>query len=170
MLVQARPREGVERRERLVEEQHLRGGHEGAGDGDALLLPARQLPRPAAGVVGQPDLGERALDAHPPLGGAQLAEAETDVVGDGEPRQEPRLLEHDADRRVRLADRLAVEPDLAFARAVEAGDQAQKRGLAAAGAADERDDLGLAHGERHAGERLRAVRIGLGEVRELEHV
>ena len=81
MLVQARPREGVEGRERLVEEQHLRSGHEGAGDGDTLLLPARQLPRPAAGVIGQPDLGERALHPHPPLGGLEIAEAEADVLG-----------------------------------------------------------------------------------------
>ena len=71
---------------------------------------------------------------------------------------------------MRLADRLAVEPHLALARPVEAGDQAQKRGLAAAGAADEGHDLGLAHGERHAGERLRAVRVGLRKLRELKHV
>jgi hypothetical protein len=37
------PQPGVEVRERLVEQQHPRLEHERAGDGDALLLAARQL-------------------------------------------------------------------------------------------------------------------------------
>ena len=111
MLVQARPGEGVERRERLVEEQHLRLGHEGAGDGDALLLAAGQLARPAAGMLDEADAGgargRRALAA---LGGGRSVEPEADIVGDGQPGQEARLLEDDADGRVRLGDQaLAVE-------------------------------------------------------------
>ena len=35
----------VERAERLVEEQHARVVDERAAEGDALLLPARELPR-----------------------------------------------------------------------------------------------------------------------------
>ena len=46
----------VERRDRLVGDHHLRRAGEGAGDADALLLPARELARHAAGE------GARQLD------------------------------------------------------------------------------------------------------------
>jgi hypothetical protein len=42
---------------------------------------------------------------------------------------------------VRLADRLAVEADRARARTIEARDETQQRGLAAARAADEGEDF-----------------------------
>ena len=103
MLVQARPGEGVERRERLVEEEHLRLGHEGAGDRDALLLAAGELARPAAGMLDEPDAAERVPDPVAALGGGAVVEPEADIVGDGQPGQEARLLEDDADRRMRLA-------------------------------------------------------------------
>ena len=66
-------------------------------------------------------------------------------------------------------EHLAVEADRAGARPVEAGDEAQQRGLAAARAADQRDDLAFLHGEIDVGERARAVGIGLGEVFEGQH-
>ena len=46
---------GVERGERLVEQQQARLGGERPGEGDALRLPARQGARAVAGVVGEPD-------------------------------------------------------------------------------------------------------------------
>ena len=52
---------GVERRRRLVEEQHLRRERERPGDRDALLLAARELPRVVVGLVGEPDAGEQPL-------------------------------------------------------------------------------------------------------------
>ena len=47
---------GVERRHRLVGDDDARVGGEGAGDGDALALPARELERVAA--------GDRPAEAH----------------------------------------------------------------------------------------------------------
>ena len=41
----------VEIGERLVEQQHLRLDDEGAGDGDALQLAARELMRPAIAIA-----------------------------------------------------------------------------------------------------------------------
>ena len=49
---------GVEVAERLVEQQHRRLQHQGAGDGDALLLAARQLRRLALAVAVEADLGQ----------------------------------------------------------------------------------------------------------------
>ena len=53
----------VERAERLVEQQDLRAADQGAGQGDALALAARELRGLARSVVGEPDHVER-------LGGA----------------------------------------------------------------------------------------------------
>ena len=52
---------GVERRGGLVEEQHFGSQGERAGDGDALLLAAGELPRVGVGLVREPDPLEQRL-------------------------------------------------------------------------------------------------------------
>ena len=47
------PGPGVERRERLVEEEERRVRGKGPGEGDPLRLPAGQLGGPALGQVGE---------------------------------------------------------------------------------------------------------------------
>ena len=56
---------GVERSEWLVEEEHGRRQHEGAGQGDPLLLSARQLRRPA--LLEPVEAHQLDRLAHPPL-------------------------------------------------------------------------------------------------------
>ena len=53
----------VERRGGLVEEQHLGLQGERAGDGDALLLAAGELPRVGVRLLGQPDPLQQAVAA-----------------------------------------------------------------------------------------------------------
>ena len=53
----------VEGAQRLVEEQHGGLVDERPGEGDPLLLAARQLPGPALAVAGEPDERERLGDA-----------------------------------------------------------------------------------------------------------
>src|SRR5882757_7433702 len=98
-----------------------------------------------------------------------MLEPEADTVGDGEPWQQPRLLENHAYFFMRLRHLLAVEQYAALAWRVEAADGAQQRGLTAARAADNGDDLGRLHIERDAIERAHAVRISLADVVEGEH-
>ena len=50
---------GVERRGRLVEQDHLRVHGERPRDGDALLLPAGEIARMRVRLVGEADLGEQ---------------------------------------------------------------------------------------------------------------
>ena len=50
---------GIERRGGLVEQHELGLHGERAGDGDALLLAARELAREGVGFVGEPDLREQ---------------------------------------------------------------------------------------------------------------
>ena len=52
---------------------------------------------------------------------------------------------------------------------VEAADRAQQSGLAAAGAADDGDDLAQTDGKAHPAERLHAVGIGLADLFEHQH-
>ena len=55
LLAQLHPHLGVERRQRLVEQQHPRAQGERAGQRDPLLLAAGELVRVAVAVVGQAD-------------------------------------------------------------------------------------------------------------------
>src|SRR5262245_56059626 len=159
--MQAGAREGVERREGLVEQQDLRSRHEGARDGDALLLSARQLARPAPRIVRKTDARERIGDPRLTFRLWQFGEPEADIVGDPEPWQQPRLLEHDADGRMWAVDLLVVDTHLAVAGAIQAGDKPQHRGLAAAGAAHDGGDLAGTDVQIDARQRVRAVGVDL---------
>ena len=94
----------------------------------------------------------------PGLRHASLAQSEGDVVGDGEPGKERVGLEHHAAIGARAGDGLAVEQHAARGGAVEAGNDAQQRRLAAAGGAEDGDEIVVGDAER---DRLqRAGRLG----------
>jgi hypothetical protein len=66
----------------------------------------------------------------------------------------------------------AIDADLAAACLFEIGDDPQKRGLAAAGRADERDELALADREIDVGQRIdRAIGCleGEGQIADVDH-
>src|SRR3546814_617140 len=96
---------GVERRERLVEQQEPRRGGDGAGERDALLLAARELRRVLAALVGKADEVEQLADPRGNFrfGAATVLQPEGDVALDGEIREQGVGLEHDAE--VELGDR-----------------------------------------------------------------
>ena len=80
-------------------------------------------------------------------------EREGDVLEDGHVRVERVALEHHGDaalHRRQVVHPLSVDDDVARGRVLEPGDHAQERRLAAAGRADEDDELALAHVERDA--------------------
>ena len=122
----------VERHERLVEQQQVGLGGEGAGERHAARQAERQLLRIARQHVGDADgLGEPLEIVCGEIGrGHQL-----DILLDRPPGQKARLLEHQADAGV------GRNADSAGEAVVEAGDDAQQRGLAAAR---------RAHQHRHA--------------------
>ena len=130
-------RERVERAQRLVEQQQARPVHQRARQRHALPLAARQHRRPIVRTVAQPHLLERLHRAHERASGGQ---AERHVVDHALPRQQARILEHDADVGALCLDRCAVECQCAGAGLLERGEQAQQRALAAAAAAHHRDE------------------------------
>jgi hypothetical protein len=148
-----RPAElGVQRAERLVQQQHGRLEHEGAGQRDPLLLAAGQLAWTPLGERRHMNQLEGLVHAapqirliHPPV-----PQPERHVVGHGQEREQRVTLEHGVDvapvrRNVGHVD--PVEQDLARGRLLEAGDQAQGSGLAAARRAEEGEELTAGHGQ-----------------------
>ncbi len=143
---------GVERRERLVEQEHLRLVGDGAGERDALLLAAGELVGVAVGEVRQLDQLQHLLDPRADLGGGLLRhlEAEADIVGHRHVGEQRIGLEHHADIALvgrQVGDVAPADADGAGGGLLEAGHHAQRRGLAAAGRAEEGDELAPLDGE-----------------------
>jgi hypothetical protein len=88
--------EGVERRQRLVEEEDLRPGDQGARQGDALLLTAGHLSRQALGETAHPYQIEEFARSRAPLCLHNSAhfEAIGDVVDRRHMGKERIILEH----------------------------------------------------------------------------
>src|SRR6266571_5018193 len=134
---------------RFVEQQQLRPGHQRPPDRAHLLLAARQRPRLLALPFREPreereDTVQVLSDLRPirALKGAHL-----EVLDHRHAREELAALgrlrdpaPHDLVRR-RPRDVLVFEEDRASARTVETVDRAERRGLARAVRADQRDDL-----------------------------
>ncbi|ENN87522.1 hypothetical protein RHSP_44117 [Rhizobium freirei PRF 81] len=152
----------VQVRQGLVEQEGCRLAHDGAADGDALTLTAGKLARLALQIVRevQDARGIRDLLVDFRLRHIRHFERKSDVLAHAHMRIERVGLEHHgkaAVGRLQIGAVLSVDHDLPAGDVFEAGDQAQKRGLAAAGRADEhheltiidlevdgRDDLGFA--------------------------
>ena len=159
----------------LVEQQQLRPRHQRAADRAHLLLAAGHRPRLLLLPLGQArEELEDAVDVllEVRLVGA-LERAHLEVLEHGHAREEAPPLRrlrdsHLHDRvRGRVGDVLAAEADRALARMVEAVDRAQRRRLAGAVRADQRDDLALVHLERDALQRLDRAVVGV-DVLELQ--
>jgi hypothetical protein len=136
------PELGVEIGERLVEQQDVRLHGQRAGERDALLLAAGELARIACSSRPVSLTRRRLRRRAAAIGRRDLAhlQAEADVLGDGHVREQRVGLEDQA--AIALPGRQAVtsrSPMVirAGARRIEAGDHAQRRGLAAAGGAEE---------------------------------
>ena len=137
---------GVERAQRLVEQQHLRAQHQRAGQRDALLLATRELVRLARLVPVEPHQLQRLGDAALGLGLRAVEEAQTErnVVRNRLVREQRVALEHGVDRPLlgrHTAHVGAVDAHRAVLDLLEAADQSQGGGLAATGRAEQREEL-----------------------------
>ena len=146
---------GIERRQRLVEQQHRRMRDERPRDGHALLLAAGQLVRIALAETREPNVGERFGDFRADLPARRLRhlERKRDVALDGHVRKERVALEHRAHRPVfgrPVGEILPVEQDAASIGQVEARDHAQERRLAASGRPEQREEFPRVDREAHA--------------------
>ncbi len=139
---------GVEVRQRLVHEEHLRLAHDRTAHGDTLTLTAREGLR-LAGQVGLEVEELRSLEHASSalfLADAGDLESEAHVLGDGHVRVQRVVLEYHRDVAVLRRDvgHVAVaDEDAAGVDLFEAGEHAQGRGLAATGRTDEDEELAV---------------------------
>ena len=138
----------IEVGERLVEQEDLGVANDRPADRDPLALAAREGLRLAVEIVGQPQHLGGAADALVDLAPAEahVLESESHVLVHAHVRVERIGLEHHGKPAVggrNVRDALAVDQDVAAADLLEAGDDAQQRGLAAAGGADEHHELAI---------------------------
>jgi hypothetical protein len=166
---------GIDRRRCVVEHQNRWVGQRGAGQCDALPLPARQRVAPFAdhGVVAMRQIEDEVVclgDARRGLdvGIAGTRAGEGDVLLDGRREQEA-LLEHDVDCRAQRRQREVtnvgpIEPHGPAARVVEASHQQGESGLARAGCTDEPDSLARLNGQRDAMQGGRSVCVPEADV------
>ena len=139
---------GVEVGQRLVHEEDLRLADDGAAHGDALALAAGERLRLAVEVRLEVEELGRLVDplADLVLGDAGDLQREAHVVGDGHVRVERVVLEHHRDVAVlggEVRDVAVADADGARRDVLEAGEHAQRGGLAAAGGADEDEELAV---------------------------
>ena len=143
----------VERAQRLVQQQHARMVDQGAGERDALRLAARQLRRLALLEALQLDQLEHLGNALGDLGlrHLALAQPERHVVLDRHVREQRVVLEDRVDLalvRREAGHVLLAQVHGAAGRLLEPADHAQRRGLAASGGAEQRDEAAPLEGER----------------------
>ena len=136
----------VQGREGLVQEEHLGLVHDGAGDGDTLLLAAGEGFHVAVLVVGHGHELEHLADALVNLLLRHLLqlEAEGDVLIHIQVREQGVALENGVQRTLVRRDAgqfLAVHEDGAFVRLEKARNHPQEGGLAAARGAEEGEEL-----------------------------
>ena len=138
---------GVQRAERLVEQQHRRPAHQGPGQRDALLLAAGEL-----GGVPAGELGSRTRSSASParvrrsalLTPGRQRSPYCHVLRHGQVREQRVALEDRVDRTPvgrRAGEIAAVEQDASLGRGFEAADHLERRRLAAAGRPEQREEL-----------------------------
>src|SRR5205814_10677311 len=111
----------------------------------ALLLSARESSRPAAGELGEAEGGQKRV-------GCVSRRGESNVLSNCQVGEQGVILEQEAsaallrgqaDVASRVVPGGVPDCDRAVIRAVQAGEQSQKRGLAGAGRAEEHRDRGF---------------------------
>ena len=171
LVLQRAARQRIQRRERLVHQHDLRRDRERARDADALLHAAGQFRGTLVLGAGQADQIDEGLRMRLHLGAVPVAPFRGDGIGDvaehRAPRQQRMALEDHGAVEAGAFDRLSVDDDSAFARLVEARQNIQHRGLAAAGMADHAAELAARHREpeilEHRDLAAARARIALGD-------
>ena len=149
LVLQAFAGHRVQRAKRFVHHDQLGLLRQAAGNLHTLLHAARQLGREFARVGRQPDGGQHLGNARRALGNGNAGrfKCQADVVVHRAPGQQGAaiVLEHKGHFARRPGHGLPLALDAAAAGGHKTGCRAQQRGLAAAGRANEADELAARH-------------------------
>ena len=169
---------GIEVPGRLVGQQDDRLAGDRPRDGDALLLPARQLAGQVFRAMRHADAFERFGDALPPLVRAHpaIGQRQLHVLEHREIADQVEALEDEPDfaiadaralRGRQLRDRPAVQPVRTRRRRVEQAENRQQRRLAAARRTGNRDIFASGDLEAHVRQRVRLHLLGREHLRQV---
>ena len=140
----------VERGKRLVEQKGFGFDGEGARESDALLFAAGEFARRTVLEAGEVRLRDLLLDAREAFDGGQVVEAEGNIFGDGQMREERVMLKKQADATFAAGEidlfrgiekDAAVEGDASAIRALEARDATECHAFAGAGRTENRERI-----------------------------
>ena len=152
----------VERAGRLVGEHHARFADEGASDGDALLLAARELGRPVAAALVEADALEDVADDRPGQPLAREPCRQRDVLLGGQRAEQVEGLKDEADpfaaqagerSLVETVELELAEAHAALRRPIQARGELQQRRLPGARRPHDRRERSARHRQRDAVER-----------------
>ena len=167
----------VDRAERLVHQHHRRVGGECPGHPHPLLLAPGELVRVALGEFGGQSHPLEEFERDPPRLGLRPAEQQGhrgDVVDDRTMREQPAALDDIADAAAKLVGVqgrgvASIDRDHTGGWLDHPVDHPQRRGLAAAGRADQHGDPASGGGEAQSADRRGSARIDLRDVSEADH-
>ena len=135
-------RQGIELAERLVEDEDFGIVDQRPRQRDPLRHAAGKLMRIGVAKCRKPDQIDRRIDAVAlALQDALGFEAERDIVPDGSPRKQGRILEHHHTRRKRPRDQIAVFAQRARPRRLQSCDQPQQGRFPATGRTEQSDEF-----------------------------
>ena len=151
---------GVEGGGRLVEEHDLGVHGKGAGNGDALLLPAGKLGGVERGTLGEAhaaEFGQGAVAGFGLVAAHDLAQGDGDVLLGGEVIEQVEVLKDHADLLPQGAqfpcvagvDLLPLKPNVAGVRGQEVVEALEERAFAGTGRADDHFHVAFVHIEGH---------------------
>ncbi len=156
-LTELRADADVEGAERLVQEQGVGFAGQGPGEGDALLLAARELGRPPALQPLEAHEGDELRHPPPPLLAGRAPQSVRDVLLDRQVREQSVPLGHvpdvtplgrQAHARGAVVEHAAARHDAARVGPHDAGDALKREALSRARRAEQHDAL-VAGRERH---------------------
>ena len=168
--VQLVARHRVERPEGLVHQEQWRIEQQGPAERGSLLHASRQLAGPLVGEVVEADEPQQHLGAGPVAGRVEARQlgGQQHVVEDGPPSEQDRRLKDHPHGGNRTDDRAPVHGDATGRGRPQSRDDPQQRRLAAAGGADQGDQLTAI--DRHADVAERLDHAGLGTIRHADAV
>src|SRR5687768_3863458 len=148
-------------------------------DGDALLLPSRQLARQLSGFRSETDLSEHPGDSlrNRRRWRTRDLERERDVLLGSPVLEQAKILEDDSELAPQLRDLFSAgrarldsaHPDITVRRLLFHVEKLENRGLAGAARADQENELSTLHLERHVAQRHARPRILLRDIVNPDH-
>ena len=163
---------GIERGQRLVQQQQTRAWRQCAGQRNALLLATRQLRRIALRLRTQTYQSQHLLHPGLHLRRRLAPETKRHILGRRQVRKQCVALEHHAKASARggpARDVLALKQSAARVGLLDAAQNAQQRGLAAARRAQQADELAALHQQANVAQH-RGVFVLLGDMFYAQHL